>query len=70
VEVFGGIRELNERGELELSREEIGDVISAMLEAQYLDIVRQRPYEGSKADMTFYELNSSKQEVQTALNGG
>ncbi len=69
VEVFGGIRELNERGELELSREEIGDVISAMLEAQYLDIVRQRPYEGSKADMTFYELNSGKQEVQAALNG-
>ena len=70
VEIFGGIRELDERGELELSREEIGEVISAMLEADYLDIVRQRPYEGSKADMTFYALNSGKSEVLTALNGG
>ncbi len=70
VEIFGGIRELDERGELELSQEEIGDVISAMLDADYLDIVRQRPYEGSKADMTFYALNSGKQEVQSALNGG
>ncbi|MEJ7819707.1 MAG: NYN domain-containing protein [Rubrobacteraceae bacterium] len=69
VEIFGGIRELDERGELELSREEIGDVISAMLAADFLDIVRQRPYEGSKADMTFYALNADKTEVQTALNG-
>ena len=70
VEIFGGIRELDERGELELSREEIGEVINAMLAADFLDIVRQRPYEGAKADMTFYELNANKKEVKTALNGG
>jgi uncharacterized LabA/DUF88 family protein len=69
VEIFSSIRELDERGELELSREEIGDVIGAMLEADYLEKVRQRPYKQAKADMTFYALNSDKQEVKNVLDG-
>jgi uncharacterized LabA/DUF88 family protein len=70
VEIFSSIRDLDERGELELSREEIGDVITAMLEADYLNKVRQRPYKQAKADMTFYALNSEKLEVKSALDGG
>jgi uncharacterized LabA/DUF88 family protein len=70
VEIFSSIRELDERGELELSREEIGDVITAMLDADYLNKVRQKPYEQAKADMTFYALNPDKSEVKNALNGG
>ena len=70
VEIFSSIRDLDERGELELSREEIGDVISAMLDADYLNKVRQKPYEQAKADMTFYTLNTDKNEVKNALNGG
>jgi uncharacterized LabA/DUF88 family protein len=69
VEIFGSIRELDERGELELSREEIEEVISAMLEADYLNRVRIRPYEEAKADMTFYALNLEREEVKNALNG-
>jgi uncharacterized LabA/DUF88 family protein len=68
VEIFGSIRELDERGELELSREEIEEVISAMLEADYLNRVRTRPYEEAKADMTFYALNLEREEVKNALN--
>ncbi len=70
VEIFSSIRELDERGELELSREEIGEVISAMLEADYLGKVRQKPYETAKADMNLYALNADKPEVKTALNAG
>ena len=70
VEIFSSIRELDERGELELSREEIGEVITAMLEADYLNKIRQKPYKEAKADMTFYALNSDKQEVKSVLNGG
>ncbi len=70
VEIFSSIRELNERGELELSREEIGEVITAMLDADYLGKVRQKPYKEAKADMTFYALNSDKSEVKNAMNGG
>jgi uncharacterized LabA/DUF88 family protein len=69
VEIFGSIRDLDERGELELSREEIEEVISAMLEADYLTRVRTRPYEEAKADMTFYALNLEREEVKNALNG-
>jgi uncharacterized LabA/DUF88 family protein len=69
VEIFGSIRDLDERGELELSREEIEEVISAMLEADYLNRVRTRPYEEAKADMTFYALNLEREEVKNALNG-
>jgi uncharacterized LabA/DUF88 family protein len=70
VEIFSSIRELDERGELELSREEIGDVITSMLDADYLNKVRQKPYKQAKADMTFYALNSDKQEVKSILNSG
>ena len=70
MEIFSSIRDLDERGELELSREEIGDVITAMLDADYLSKVRQRPYKQAKADMTFYALNADKQEVKSALNSG
>ncbi len=70
VEIFSSIRDLDERGELELSREEIGDVITSMLDADYLGKVRQRPYKQAQADMTFYALNAEKQEVKSALNSG
>jgi uncharacterized LabA/DUF88 family protein len=70
VEIFSSIRELDERGELELSREEIGDVIQAMLEADFLDKVRQKPYDAAKADMTLYSLNTERPEVKNALNAG
>jgi len=70
VEIFSSIRDLDERGELELSHEEIGEVITAMLDADYLNKVRQKPYEQAKADMTFYALNRDKSEVQSALNAG
>ncbi len=68
VEIFSSIRELDERGELELSRDEISDVINAMLDADFLDKVRQKPYEAAKADMNLYALNADKPEVKTALN--
>ena len=70
VEIFGTIRELDERGELELSREEIVEVISAMLEADHLSRVRAKPYKQAKADMTFYALNRERAEVKSALSGG
>jgi len=70
VEIFSSIRDLDERGELELSREEIGEVINAMLDADYLNKVRRKPYQQAKADMTFYALNTDKNEVKNALNGG
>jgi uncharacterized LabA/DUF88 family protein len=70
VEIFGSIRELDERGELELSRDEIVEVISAMLEADYLSRVRAKPYKQAKADMTFYALNREREEVKNALAGG
>lgn len=70
VEIFGSIRELDERGELELSREEIGEVINSMIEAQFLNEVRQKPYEQAKAEMIFYALNDEKEEVRNVLNGG
>jgi hypothetical protein len=70
VEIFGSIRELDERGELELSREEIEEVISAMLEADYLNRVRARPYDEAKAERTFYALTREREEVKNALAGG
>ena len=69
VEIFGSIRDLDERGELELSREEIEEVIGAMLDADYLSRVREKPYKEAKADMTFYALNRDREEVKNALNG-
>jgi NYN domain len=69
VEIFGSIRELDERGELELSREEIEEVIGAMLDADYLNRVRAKPYDEAKADMTFYALNRESEEVKNTLAG-
>jgi uncharacterized LabA/DUF88 family protein len=70
VEIFSSIRELDERGELELSRDEIGEVINAMLEADFLDKVREKPYESAKANMNLYALNADKPEVASAMNAG
>jgi uncharacterized LabA/DUF88 family protein len=67
VEIFGSIRGLDERGELELSQEEIREVVEAMLEAGYLMPTRVRPYKEAKADMTFYALNRDREEVKAAL---
>ncbi|HZG62251.1 MAG TPA: NYN domain-containing protein [Rubrobacteraceae bacterium] len=67
VEIFGSIRNLDERGELELSREEIREVIEAMLEAGYLAPTRTKPYEKAKADMIFYSLARDREEVKAAL---
>ena len=67
VEIFGSIRELDERGELELSQEEIQEVIGAMLEADYLTPIRTKPYEEAKANMTFYVLDRDREEVKSAL---
>jgi hypothetical protein len=41
-----------------------------MLEADYLNRVRARPYEQAKADMSFYALNRDQEEVKNALDGG
>ncbi|MBA2692203.1 MAG: NYN domain-containing protein [Rubrobacter sp.] len=70
VEVFGSIRELDDRGELELSRDEIGEVIGAMIEAEYLSKVRAKPYKEAKSSMTFYKLDKNRDEVKSALGGG
>ncbi len=67
VEIFASIRELDERGELELSREEIREVIEAMLEAGYVVKKRTRPYKEAKADITFFALNRERDEVKAAL---
>ncbi|HVF01010.1 MAG TPA: NYN domain-containing protein [Rubrobacteraceae bacterium] len=67
VEIFGSIRNLDERGELELSREEIREVIEAMLEAGYLAPTRTKPYEKAKAYITFYSLARDREEVKAAL---
>jgi hypothetical protein len=67
VEIFGSIRDLDERGELELSQEEIREVLEAMLEAGYLAPTRAKPYEEAKANVTFYTLDRDRQEVRTAL---
>lgn len=70
VEVFGSIRDLDERGELELSREEIREVISAMLDSGYIKSTRTKPYKQARADMTFYTLDRDHEEVKAALNAG
>jgi uncharacterized LabA/DUF88 family protein len=67
VEIFGSIRDLDERGELELSQEEIREVLEAMLEAGYLAPTRAKPYEEAKANVTFYTLDRERQEVRSAL---
>jgi uncharacterized LabA/DUF88 family protein len=70
VAILGTQPDLDERGELELTREEIEEVIGAMLDADYLSRVREKPYKEAKADMTFYALNRDREEVKNALNGG
>ena len=67
VEIFGSIRDLDERGELELTRDEIREVIAAMLEAGFLAATRTKPYKEAKADITFYALDRDREEVKTAL---
>ncbi len=67
VEIFGSIRDLDERGELELSQEEIREVLGAMLEAGYLAPTRAKPYEEAKANVTFYALDRDREEVRAAL---
>src|SRR5215217_7279151 len=67
VEILGSIRDLDERGELEMTQEEIRDVIEAMLEAGYLAPIRAKPYKEAKANMTFYALNHDRKEVKAAL---
>jgi uncharacterized LabA/DUF88 family protein len=67
VEIFGSIRDLDERGELELSQDEIREVIEAMLETGFLSPIRTKPYEEARADITFYALDRDREEVKTAL---
>jgi uncharacterized LabA/DUF88 family protein len=67
VEIFGSIRDLDERGELELSQEEIREVIEAMLETGFLAPTHAKPYEQARANMTFYDLNRDREEVKLAL---
>jgi uncharacterized LabA/DUF88 family protein len=69
VQIFGSIRELDERGELELSQEEIREVIEAMLDAEYLKPERVKPYKEAKANGTFYALDHDREEIKAALNG-
>jgi uncharacterized LabA/DUF88 family protein len=67
VEIFGSIRDLDERGELELSQDEIREVIEAMLETGFLSPTRTKPYEEARANITFYALDRDREEVKTAL---
>ncbi|WP_273844878.1 NYN domain-containing protein [Rubrobacter calidifluminis] len=67
VEIVGGIRELDERGELELSEEEIEEVVGALLEAGYLEKVRAKPYGAALSSMNFYRLNKDLKEVRNIL---
>ncbi len=67
VEIFGSIRELDERGELELSQEEIREVIGAMLETGFLKKERAKPYEKAKASGTFYALDRDRDEIRGVI---
>ena len=67
VEIYGSIRDLDERGELELTRDEIREVIEAMLETGFLEPTRTKPYEEAKAAITFYTLDRDREEVKAAL---
>ncbi|MBA2442169.1 MAG: NYN domain-containing protein [Rubrobacter sp.] len=69
VEIFSGIRELDERGELELGQDEIGEVIGAMLESGYLTPTHVKPYKEARANMRLYALDRDREEVKTALEG-
>src|SRR5215210_2809498 len=67
VEIFGSIRDLDERGELELSKDEIREVIEAMLETGFLAPTRTKPYKEARANITFYTLDRDREEVKAAL---
>jgi uncharacterized LabA/DUF88 family protein len=69
VEIFGSIRELDERGELELSQQEIREVIGSMLDTGFLKKERVKPYEKAKANGTFYALDRDRAEIRSALDG-
>ena len=40
-----------------------------MLEADFLNQVRAKPYEQAKADMNLYALDTEREEIKAALNG-
>jgi uncharacterized LabA/DUF88 family protein len=67
VEIYGSIRDLDERGELELTQDEIREVIEAMLESGFLEPTRTKPYEEAKANIVFYALDRDREEVKAAL---
>jgi len=67
VEIYGSIRDLDERGELELTQDEIREVIEAMLETGFLEPTRLKPYEEAKARIIFYALDRDREEVKAAL---
>ena len=67
VEIYGSIRDLDERGELELTQDEIREVVEAMLETGFLEPTRTKPYEEAKAHIVFYALDRDREEVKAAL---
>ena len=67
VEIYGSIRDLDERGELELTQDEIREVVEAMLETGFLEPIRAKPYEEAKAHIVFYALDRDREEVKAAL---
>jgi hypothetical protein len=67
IEIYGSIRDLDERGELELTQDEIREVIEAMLESGFLEPTHTKPYEEAKAHIVFYALDRDREEVKAAL---
>ncbi|HLL40621.1 MAG TPA: NYN domain-containing protein [Rubrobacteraceae bacterium] len=67
VEIYGSIRDLDERGELELTQDEIREVVEAMLETGFLEPTRAKPYAEAKAHIVFYALDRDREEVKVAL---
>ena len=67
IEIYGSIRDLDERGELELTQDEIREVVEAMLETGFLEPTRTKPYEEAKAHIVFYALDRDREEVKAAL---
>ena len=67
VEIYGSIRDLDERGELELTQDEIREVVEAMLETGFLEPTRAKPYAEAKAHIVFYALDRDRKEVKAVL---
>ena len=67
VEIYGSIHDLDERGELELTQDEIREVVEAMLETGFLEPIRTKPYKEAKAHIVFYALDRDREEVKAAL---